>query len=64
MKIIVDTDNCIASGACVLECPRVFDQDENGLVVLLLDQPPAELFEGARRAMAACPAAVIQIVED
>lgn len=63
MKVVVHTDHCIASGACVLECPRVFQQDETGLVVVLEEEPPAELHEQVRAAMAACPAAVIEIIE-
>ena len=64
MKIYVDTDSCICSGACVLEAPELFDQDDDGQVKLLQPEPPAELFDAARRALSACPAAVIQIVED
>lgn len=61
MKVIVHTDHCIASGACVLECPEVFQQDDTGLVVVLDDQPEAALHDAVRRAMAACPAAVIEL---
>jgi len=63
MKILVDVDNCIASGACVLECPEVFDQDDDGLVLLRTEQPAREHHEAVRSAAAACPAAVIQIEE-
>ena len=61
MKVIVHTDHCIASGACVLECPQVFQQDDTGLVVVLDDEPAPELHDAVRRAMAACPAAVIEL---
>ena len=63
MKVLVHTDHCIASGACVLECPEVFQQDETGLVVLLQESPETRLHEAVRRAAAACPAAVIEVVE-
>jgi ferredoxin len=63
MKVVVHTDHCIASGACVLECPQVFQQDETGLVIVVNEEPPAELHGAVRSAMAACPAAVIEIVE-
>lgn len=63
MKVIVHTDHCIASGACVLECPQVFQQDEDGMVVVLQENPPPELHEAVRSAMAACPAAVIELSE-
>lgn len=63
MKIVVHTDLCIGSGSCVLECPKVFQQDDTGLVVLVNPEPEPELHEAARNAMAACPAAVIEIEE-
>lgn len=63
MKIIIHTDHCIASGACVLECPQVFQQDDLGLVVVVNDDPEPELHDAVRRAMAACPAAVIELDE-
>ena len=63
MKVAVETDNCIASGACVMECPQVFAQDDDGLVVLLTDNPAEQFHARVRFAAAACPAAVI-LIED
>lgn len=63
MKITIEQDVCIASGACVLTCPEVFQQDENGLVVLIQDEPPPELQDAVREAMIGCPAAVIELDE-
>jgi ferredoxin len=63
VKISVDVDNCIASGACVLECPEVFDQDDEGLVMLRVEDPEAQSHDAVRSAAAACPAAVILIEE-
>jgi ferredoxin len=57
MRVIIDQDKCVASGQCVLAAAEVFDQhDEDGIVVLLKDNPPAELREDARQAAAASPA--------
>ena len=64
MKVVVDQDNCISSGNCVLNSSAVFDQrDEDGVVVLLNEHPPAEQAENVRRAVAECPAHVIHIEE-
>jgi ferredoxin len=64
MRISVDQHHCIASGLCVLTAPEVFDQrDEDGVVVLLTDDPPAELRGAAREAAATCPARVITVTE-
>jgi ferredoxin len=59
MQISVDHDKCIASGACVLAAPEVFDQDDDGIVVVLQENPGPELEESALAAIRACPAAVI-----
>ena len=51
-------------GQCVLLAPDVFDQrDEDGMVVLLDDTPPAELHDAVRESAAVCPAAAIRLVE-
>jgi ferredoxin len=61
MQISVDTDKCIASGGCVFACPEVFDQDDDGIVVLLNANPPEELRDKVNEAIDACPAAVIEV---
>jgi ferredoxin len=64
MRVTVDQDRCIGSGQCVLAAAGVFDQrDEDGIVVLLNDDPPAELREDVRKAAALCPAMAITVVE-
>ncbi|MFD9812206.1 MULTISPECIES: ferredoxin [Streptomyces] len=62
MKITLDADKCCAAGQCVLVAPEVFDQrDEDGVVVLLDDAPPAERHDAVREAAAFCPAGVIEL---
>jgi ferredoxin len=62
--INLQTDFCIASGACVLECPEVFELDDDGLVSQIDANPAAELWPKIRRAGAVCPVGVIEIIED
>jgi ferredoxin len=59
MKVVVDVEACIASGACLLACPEVFDQDDDGVVVLRDATPPEELALKVDEAVGACPAACI-----
>lgn len=61
LTVIVDLDKCTACGACVLECPEVFDQDDEGIVVLLEDGLPAALSDSVEEAADACPSAVIEV---
>lgn len=64
MKITVDQDKCVASGQCVTAAADVFDQrDEDGVVVLLTDNPPEDLAADIQQAAAVCPALAI-VVED
>ncbi|MDR3662794.1 MAG: ferredoxin [Mycobacterium sp.] len=64
MKVIVDQDKCVSSGQCVRNAIAVFDQrDDDGVVILLNDSPPADQFDNVRRAAADCPAAAIEIKE-
>lgn len=65
MKIVVDKSRCIGAGQCVLKAPRVFDQqEEDGIVILLAESPSADDQEAARLAARVCPAEAIAIVED
>ena len=62
MKVTIDTDKCIGSGQCVLASPDVFDQrEEDGIVVLLNENPPAELAADVKQAAAVCPALAITV---
>ena len=62
MQVIVDQNKCVASGQCVLAAGAVFDQrEEDGIVFLLDDSPPAELHEAVRSAAARCPAQAIEV---
>jgi ferredoxin len=64
VKVTVDQDKCVSSGQCVLNAGEIFDQrDDDGVVVLLTDRPPADQAENARKAAAACPALAIDIEE-
>lgn len=60
MKIKADTTVCIGAGMCALTVPQVFDQsEEDGTVVLLVPDPPAELEAAVRRAVNLCPSGAI-----
>lgn len=59
MKIRSDREQCIASGTCVLMCPEVFAQDDDGLVVVLDEAPPESLRRDVVEAIDSCSAACI-----
>lgn len=62
MNISIDYDKCCGAGQCVLAAPDVFDQrDDDGVVILLDTDPPAEQLTAVREAAAVCPAAAIEV---
>ncbi|MFF9180628.1 ferredoxin [Streptomyces misionensis] len=64
MRVEVDQPKCVASGQCVLVAPEVFDQDDDGIVVLLDTEPGTEHEEAVRESAAICPAAAIRLVQE
>jgi ferredoxin len=60
----IDQRGCIGSGQCVLAAPDVFDQsDDDGLGIVLVAEPSAELLPGVRDAVDRCPAQVVSLEE-
>jgi ferredoxin len=64
MRVLVDVDKCIGAGSCVRAAATVFAQNEDdGLVVLLQEAPPAELLDKVKSAARLCPARAIVVEE-
>ncbi|MDT0433627.1 MULTISPECIES: ferredoxin [Streptomyces] len=62
MRVSVETDKCCGAGQCVLVAPEVFDQrDEDGVVIVLDEAPPAEVHASVTEAAQLCPAAAIAL---
>ncbi|MFR9727671.1 ferredoxin [Saccharopolyspora sp. MS10] len=64
LKITADTERCVGAGQCVLSDPDVFDQDDEGVVTLLVESPGAEHAENVRQAALICPSQAITVQED
>ncbi|MFD9704380.1 ferredoxin [Lentzea sp. NPDC059081] len=62
MRISVDQSKCCGSGMCVLTDPDLFDQSEDdGTVVLLVEEPDAAHEATAKEAAGLCPAGAITV---
>lgn len=62
MKLLVDYDLCEGHGECAIAAPDVFDLDESGeKVVLLQEEPGEELREQVVEAVKICPIAALQL---
>jgi ferredoxin len=61
MRLQADRDDCIASGNCVMISDALFDQDDDGVVVLLTEEVPEAEQDRARDAVKTCPASVLHL---
>lgn len=61
VKITVKKDACVGSGQCVLVAGSLFDQDDEGIVDLLNDEPSAAEETAAKKAASLCPARAIAV---
>jgi ferredoxin len=62
IKVILEQDKCVASGQCVTAAGSVFDQrDDDGIAVLLNENPRPEQEADVRQAAAVCPVLAIHI---
>ena len=63
MKVVVDHDVCSGDGLCEQICPEVFEMDDEGLAIVLVDDVPADAEESCREAVESCPEDCIKISE-
>ena len=63
VKIEADRDLCIGAGNCVLSAEAVFDQDDDGVVVLLTEEVPDGEEERVREAVKLCPSGALRLQE-
>jgi len=64
LKVSIDREKCVGSGNCVYVAAEVFSQDDDdGIVILLTEQPAASLCEAVAEAARQCPSMAIRIEE-
>ena len=61
MRLTIDRDKCCGAGHCVVQAPDVFDQDDDGVVVLLEPAPRGAAADDARDAAGLCPTWAIAV---
>jgi ferredoxin len=63
-RIAADTELCCGSGMCVLTAPGIFGQnDEDGVVEVLVAHPGADRLKDVREAVVTCPTSAIRLLE-
>jgi ferredoxin len=63
VKISADRDVCISAGNCVMVADAIFDQDDDAIVVVLVDEVPAAEEAHAWEAVKLCPSQALRIVD-
>lgn len=63
MRVEADQDSCITAGNCVMVADAVFDQDDDGLVVVLTEEVPDSEVERVREAVRLCPASALKLLD-
>ena len=63
MRVEADRDACISAGNCVMTAGEVFDQDDDGIVVVLAAEVSAEDEAKVDQAVKLCPASALRLVD-
>ncbi|GAB3887062.1 ferredoxin [Kibdelosporangium lantanae] len=63
MEVEADRERCISAGRCMATAPNVFDQDDDGIVLVLAPRPDAADEDLVRESAYLCPALAIQLTE-
>jgi ferredoxin len=63
VKVSADRDVCISAGNCVMVADAVFDQDDDGIVTVLVDEIPEGQEGNAREAVKLCPSQALQVID-
>ncbi|MCP3760680.1 ferredoxin [Streptomyces sp. TBY4] len=62
MRVELIADDCVGAGQCVLAAPAVFDQDEDGVAIVLDETPGSEEHEAVREAVDLCPSSALRLL--
>jgi ferredoxin len=57
----IDPDRCQGHGKCMIECPEVFGEDEQGYAVLMMTDVPDDYRPAVERCVLDCPEAALRI---
>jgi ferredoxin len=63
MRVTADREVCVGAGMCVLTAPEVFDQDDDGIVVVRRPAPVGAEADLAREAADLCPSGAARFTE-
>jgi ferredoxin len=64
MRLVVDWAKCNGLGMCEAEAPDLFEVQDDGSLLQLVERPGEDRRSAAEAAVVSCPNAALQMVED
>jgi len=64
MRIVVDRDKCTGLGMCEAEAPDLFEVQDDGTLLVLIEKPDEDKRAELEAAVESCPTEALSIVED
>jgi len=64
VRVVVDRDLCQGHGVCESEAPAVFSVSKQGVLTIVLENPPEHLRPAVTQALSFCPTHALSIEED
>lgn len=64
MRLEIDFSRCTGLGICEAEAPDLFEVQDDGSLLVLVEQPDPSRRAAAEAAVAGCPTEALRIVED
>ena len=61
MRVAVDRELCVGSGACEALAPDVFEVDDDGVLVVRQETPDEDEQSDVRDAVTACPTRALSL---
>jgi ferredoxin len=61
VTVHADPEVCIGAGLCALRVPEVFDQDDDGTVVIVRPDPDPAYRAAVEEAVRSCPSGAIRL---
>jgi ferredoxin len=61
MRVTADRDRCISAGRCMATAPDVFDQDDDGIVLVMRPELGAADQDVVTEAVFQCPARALEV---
>lgn len=63
MRVVANPRGCIGAGQCVITAPDVFDQDDDGIVVVVKEQLAESDLPDVRAALDLCPSQSLRLTD-